>query len=557
MKIPSISLTFILSIVAFSSQSSNQKITPTSKNVVSSQQLSNNNIRANDNFGSSTAIFGDRAIVGASGDNLSQGSANVFEFDGDNWVFTDQLRASSPSDSGDLLGSQVSLKENRALISGFGYNNGSGIAYIFDFDGNSWNQTAALLPNVPQEQAFFGNSVSLSGNRAVIGAVRNNAAGTDAGIVYVFELDGNNWNQSATLLSSDISAEDNFGSAVSIEGDRIVVGAESKGSGAAYVFEFNGSSWDQTAKLSPEGGEIRDMFGFSVALNNDQIIVGSPTSTGNTSNSGSSYIFEFDGNSWVQTSQLTANDGAFGDQFGISVKINGDRALVTAPSQNGNNQDTGAAYLFQKRENEWVQTEQISIPDSQLFDRLGADSDLSQTRAIVGAPNVSIEGNNAAGTAFVYELEQFNNNTFNINSGLNGVWFNIETSGQGFFMEVLPDLQKAFIGWFTFDTGLPDSSISTQIGATGNRWMTSLGDFGINNNHTINFDLVVTTGGIFDDPRNVTNSEPQSIGNLQIEFINCFTGIVTYELFLPQISRSFEITRIAADNIPLCESLAE
>jgi len=181
----------------------------------------------------------------------------------------------------------------------------------------------------------FGVSVSLSGSRALIGASRDDDIGPDAGSVYVFDFNGTSWIQTAKLTASDGAAGDRFGWAVSLLGDRALVGAfgdsdSGSSSGAAYVFDFNGTSWIESTKLVASDGAEDDQFGFSVSLAEDRALVGVVQDDDNGSNSGSAYLFDFDGTSWLETSKLGAGDGAAGDTFGWSVSLSDQRALVGA-----------------------------------------------------------------------------------------------------------------------------------------------------------------------------------------------------------------------------------
>lgn len=143
----------------------------------------------------------------------------------------------------------------------------------------------------------------------------------------------------------------------------------------------------------------------------------------------------------------------------------------------------------------------------------------------------------------------------NINSGLNGGWYNQATSGQGILIEILPASNLAFMAWFTYDTQDPVDDVVSTIGYAGHRWLTGLGAIDYDNK-SITFDLVSTAGGLFDDPQDVENSEAGAYGSFTINFTDCLNATVTYELTAQDLSGSFPMTRISADNVALCESLS-
>jgi hypothetical protein len=143
---------------------------------------------------------------------------------------------------------------------------------------------------------------------------------------------------------------------------------------------------------------------------------------------------------------------------------------------------------------------------------------------------------------------------FTINSGLNGAWYNTYTSGQGMLIETLPESQRAFLTWFTYDTELEASGSKANIGALGQRWFTGLGDYDQSNN-SIEFDISLTTGGIFDDEKDVSYSAPNSIGTVTFNFNDCATGTVDYEFFNELLTGSFNIGRISSENDSLCDEI--
>jgi cyclophilin family peptidyl-prolyl cis-trans isomerase len=144
---------------------------------------------------------------------------------------------------------------------------------------------------------------------------------------------------------------------------------------------------------------------------------------------------------------------------------------------------------------------------------------------------------------------------FKINSGLAGAWFNSETSGSGILFEVLPTLDKVFMAWFTHDAQSPVEGTANTVGSPGQRWLTGIGDINHENN-SVTFDLVSTSNGLFDNPQDVVNSAPTTYGSMTIIFQDCSNASVEYNLIAQELSGSFTMGRISADNIALCQSLS-
>lgn len=374
---------------------------------------------SNAQFGWSVAISGDTAVVGAlAGDAQQTGVAYVFVRDGSgNWSQQGRLTASnaqfddqfgfSVSISGDTVVVGANREDSAATgINGSGANNSlseAGAAYVFVRDGSgNWSEQAYLKASNTGNLDNFGISVSISGDTAVVGASSedSNATGvngnqadnsiTAAGAAYVFVRDGSgNWTQQAYLKPPVVASNfENFGVAVSISGDTLVVGAVSEdsgasgingdasdnsvsGSGAGYVFVRDGSgNWSQQAYLKASNPDSNDNFGETISISGDRIVVGakseSSSATGingdqsdnSASAAGAAYVFERDGTTWSQTAYVKASNAESGDLFGLGVAVSDDLVLVGARREdsavtgiNGDESDNsyswaGAAYAF-------------------------------------------------------------------------------------------------------------------------------------------------------------------------------------------------------------------
>jgi len=298
-----------------------------------------------DLFGNSVALSGDTALVGADdaniGANAQQGAVYVFTRNGSVWSQQAKLTASDGA-AGDWFGYSIAILGNTALvgapIAAVGSNLNQGSAYIFTRSGSVWSQQAKLTASDGAANDGFGLSVALSGDTALVGAFKS-GIGPNAGqgAAYIFTRNGSVWSQQAKLIASDGAAGDNFGNSVALSGDTALVGAEHASvggialQGTAYVFIRSGSVWNQQAKLTAADGATEDTFGFSVALSIDTALVGAwDKKVGGNTFQGSAYVFTRSGISWSQQAKLTASDGAAEDFFGGSVALSGDTALVGA-----------------------------------------------------------------------------------------------------------------------------------------------------------------------------------------------------------------------------------
>ncbi|TFB11899.1 hypothetical protein E3V55_02505, partial [Candidatus Marinimicrobia bacterium MT.SAG.3] len=238
---------------------------------------------------------------------------------------------------------------------------------------------------------LFGNSVSISGDYAVVGARRDDDNGISSGSAYVYKRTGTSWAQEAKLLASDGAADDLFGWSVSISGDYAVVGARRDddngiSSGSAYVYKRTGTSWAQEAKLLASDGAADDLFGWSVSISGDYAVVGAFGDDDNGTDAGSAYVFKRTGTSWAQEAKLLASDSGVGDQFGNSVSISGDYAVVGAWLDDDSGSASGSAYLFTRSGTSWAQKAKLLASDGATEGFFGKSVSISGDYAIVGAP---------------------------------------------------------------------------------------------------------------------------------------------------------------------------
>lgn len=249
----------------------------------------------------------------------------------------------------------------------------------------------------------FGSAIAVSANKIVVGAPYEDSTGafSDSGSAYIFDLDGKQFRK---IQASDAAANDYFGSAVAISDTRIVVGAygeDTSGSdaGSAYIFDIYGN---QLAKIQASDAEAGDNFGGStfggtaVAASNNRIVVGAWKEDSTATEAGSAYIFDLDG---TQLAKIQASDAQSTDRFGYSVAASNTRIVVGAPWEDTSGQDAGSVYIFDIEGN---QLAKIQSSDIKINDRFGWSVAVSDTRIVVGATGAS--SLSAAGGAYIFDI---------------------------------------------------------------------------------------------------------------------------------------------------------
>ncbi len=358
-------------------------------------------------FGNSVSISGDHALIGTYGEDNSHGqsagSAHIFHFDGSNWVLQTR-RIASDGAPNDQFSYSVSISDENALIGAIGDDdNGEDAGSAYIFRGADIRDETKLLASDGAAADYFGNSVAISGDYALVGAFRDDDNGEDAGSAYIFHFDGSNWVEQTKLLASDGAASDGFGWSLSLSGDYALIGAPyDDNTGSSYIFHFDGSNWVEQAKLIASDGTARDLFGHSVSLFGDFALVGAYQDDENGAFAGSAYIFHYNGSNWVEQAKLLASDAQPYDLFGYSVSLSGDYALVGAVVDQENRAGTGSAYVYHYDGLNWVEQTKLTASDGAFGDYFGCSVAISGDYALVGAV-LHDDDETDVGSAYIYE----------------------------------------------------------------------------------------------------------------------------------------------------------
>lgn len=356
-------------------------------------------------FGESVAISGDYAIVGALRENNYTGAAYIFKRDDDRWGQQQRIQGSDGSTTHDFYGTSVSINDEYAIVGSWwddtnGENNGA--AYIYKRTNDVWQEESVLLPD--QENTFFGMAVSISGDYAIIGASDYN----DVGAAYIFHREGAQWIQQEILYPPYPISGSNFGSSVSIDGSYAIIGAETyENHGKVFIYEKNEENWILKNTFD---GETNSNFGSSVSIDGPFAIVGAPNQNNNNgTKAGSVHIYKRidnePGSQWMEDSIFIANDGENYDNFGYSVSIYakselGGYIIVGAKSDdNEQGEHAGAAYVLITVNSEWTHLKKLMPSPGSDYDIFGSAVSINGNNAIIGAPGM----NNSTGCVYFFK----------------------------------------------------------------------------------------------------------------------------------------------------------
>ncbi len=362
------------------------------------QKLHADDMACDADFGFALALSGTSLLVGApleDGQVSNSGAGYVFDVTRTGaWAQEQKLTVSGAS-IGMGLGSAVSIDDGRALLGAPNADNSRGAAYVFTKGGAGWLETAKLVASDGESGDFLaGSGVSIHGDVLVLGAEHAGQSWTNEGLAYVFEWEGSSWVETAKLRASDAAYGDNLGVSVAVSGTTIVVGAIGEdGStfdeGAAYVFEKQATLWLQVAKLTASEGAPDDRFGAAVTIDGDIIAVSAFLDDDRASDGGAVYVFERKSDrTWGphENAQLLASDGQPSDKLGgLSVAVSGSRLLAPASADDDVASTAGAAYLFERRPSGWAQVAKLTASDGSISDIFGRSVALQGELALVGA----------------------------------------------------------------------------------------------------------------------------------------------------------------------------
>ncbi len=328
-------------------------------------------------FGHSTALSGDFAIVGAPSDKVTltgQGSASIYFHTDSGWMFMQKL--TDPfAEASDQFGISVGISGDYAIVGApyddeYGHSN-QGSACIFRFNGTSWDFVIKLNEAAGLANDNFGYSVAISGNHAAVGEPYNDVLAASAGAITVYYFNGTNWAFKQKLVDPTGAALDNFGFGVALSGNYLIAGSpyddiNFTDQGSACIFSYNGGSWLFKQKITDENtSSANDYFGTSVSISGNDAVVGvveddivHGSSTAN--NQGSASVFHYDGTQWSRVQKFSDTSSIANIYMGNNVSISGDYIIVGAWQDDiGSIGNRGSATLYRRLGTVWQRLQKI------------------------------------------------------------------------------------------------------------------------------------------------------------------------------------------------------
>lgn len=335
-----------------------------------------------------------------------------------------KLTAGDAAD-GDLYGMSVAVSDSWAVVgapaaNGAGTDHGRAYIYQQSLGGtDAWGELIEIAAADAADGDFFGISVDISGDYAVVGAYEENGSGTNRGAAYVYyRLQGgeNNWGQVKKLVAGDVADTNQFGYDVAVSGDTVLVGCpgeagDGEKQGAAYVFtrDLGGAdAWGQVKKIVPADPGDSTWFGTAVAVEGTMAVVGAAWDDSTMVNQGAAYVFYKDQGGldvWGEIKKLRASDADEEDLFGYDVALDGAHILVGAFRAAGGGTERGQGYIFARDEggaDAWGEVQRLRSSDAANDDRFGYSVAIDGLFLLAGAMGEDGDGIDR-GAAYVFK----------------------------------------------------------------------------------------------------------------------------------------------------------
>ena len=348
-------------------------------------------------FGWAVTLHGEFAAVSAPNESYNDlmlaGAVYVYRITDGNWKFFQKILPADPSNM-KLFGSALKLNGLTLLVGAPNDGGKTGSAYVFQFNGTSWEQTQKIVPINPVPFQLFGATVDLGYNYALISTISKDDQGVASGSIYQYKVTSDNWIPEKVIVSPEKNENDLFGACISIvSADHFLVGAprangQIANGGAIYSYTKTDGNWGVNQKIAPSNGRTDGFFGSAGSFSGDRLLVGAMQESADSIKSGTAYLYHLDETGkWSFEQQLFPENQRNNDYFGISVLLNGEIAIIGSPKwDNGEfNSDMGSADLFYLTEGQWKLSGKIIPEDGAPDDHFGMAMATDKNKLVIGS----------------------------------------------------------------------------------------------------------------------------------------------------------------------------
>ncbi len=361
-----------------------------------------------DFYGDKVSVFGDLAVVGTEFKNTLRGIADVYRRLGGEWIFLQRLEGGESRFPEQGVGSSVAINNAQVFVGAYKYaipgsaDIQTGAVYRYQTFGPDYNLEQTITPSDADDFEWFGSALVLDDNqsRLVVGAPRRSR---DTGAAYVYTFNGNEYVLQQRLEPSDAMENSSFGESLASDGVTVVCGASGRdfGTGAVYVYELAGTQWNEVQMILAPDGDRSDNFGTSIGLEGDTLVIAADSKKrpqDDLLRAGAVYFYERVDGTWVLQQTVIPNDADAG-LFGNSVAISDGRVAITLGGEQ-------AVALYENVNGTWMETGRLS-PDRTDFvlDSFGNALSYSGSTLMIGSRSSDAGGQRASGAAYIFDSD--------------------------------------------------------------------------------------------------------------------------------------------------------
>ena len=345
---------------------------------------------ASDRAGRAVALEGDLLVVSAiQGGFEGRGQVGFFQRLGSEWFQLQTL----DSPGGRSFGAAVALEEDTLAVGATGTDydefDNAGVVHIYERSNNAWSLVQTLQAPTPRNSDEFGRALSLDGDHLAVGARQGDLV--QSGHVTVFLRTDGVWAVEQSVVPDEHHTYQNFGRSVALSEGSLAVGATPTGptsepGGAVRIFTVEEGQWTQQAKIIPAGADTNDSVGCDVDLQGDTVLFGAFLDDHSGEfNAGAAYVYTRSGDTWSEEAMLIADTVQRNSYFGSYVALQDDVAVVTAPRMDIEPDfQVGEVSVFEREASVWTYSHLLSNPDLSLGTNFGESVAISDTDIVVG-----------------------------------------------------------------------------------------------------------------------------------------------------------------------------
>ena len=289
------------------------------------------------------------------------GAVFVYKNSGASWR---KYATIAPSDleEGEQFGSHIVTDGNILLISARKADE-SGVVYMYTYANGTWINPLRIVPNDSRERQYFGHSVSIEGNKIAIGAPGDGAE--EAGAVYVYTKTGTKW-AVEKIIQKERKERTRFGTNVLLRSGKLFISALKDSTkslvgqglepGVVYVYEQAGNTMQLVQTIQSPEKEENEQFGTALAYRKGVLAIGAPKSSIRRANAGAVYVFTKQEGKWSLKKAIAQEKVENGDKFGAKVVFEGRNILISAHGEDTYHKNTGAVYYYAAQDGMCVDT---------------------------------------------------------------------------------------------------------------------------------------------------------------------------------------------------------